>query len=513
MLCVLAQPVCAQVRADTVGSIAKRNSLYQERFRELLLSHKTVDFAAGWELARTLGRPVAPLLWEMFGAKQSNVRSRLVLLIAAVLAGGPAEDERLFALLDRQRPLLKERTMTSLLLALGPRRQRAVDDFWTRVIGPNTEPEALLGLAARLACARFPGSSKGTAIIHEGDAGMLAAAAFGGFRMSPQLLRTMWRSRDRYSELFHRGALLGDGWRLGIEAIKPPTEHLDYAKDLLRDTSARLAASHAAAILLRARAGVLDPRGDRPDWRLLQLCASQSASREVLRDWLPATALPRDEEPARIAVAYALWQPVDKILKEHKQWSVDKRIRSHVAVALAFRMAAGSGNTSGSGNGDSATGNSATGTNGSPSNNDSGAERRVTLRLPEVPEFRFVVWASGGEFGSGLPCEDPNLQRLCDLVAAGRASRAVVRRTMEEALWRWGSHPGMGPWREERLLIRDLLLAGSDPGLRYPSHLRPSQRYFATGLDKGDSFYTVAFELFEFLERPVTPVPFEYRLK
>ena len=223
----------------------------------------------------------------------------------------------------------------------------------------------------------------------------------------------------------------------------------------------------------------------------MQLCASQAASREALRSWLPATPLARDEEPARIAVAYALWQPVDKILKEHEKWSRDQRIRSHVAVALAFRLAAGSGRRTA----------------------DTQEPRSIQLRLPEVPEFRFVVWASGGEFGSGPACADAYLRQLSRLVRDGRASRSVVRRTLEEALWRWGSHPGMGPWREERLFVRDLLLAGSKPGLKYPSHLRPSQRYFATGLDKGDSFYTVAVELYEFLEQPVAPVPAEYRLK
>lgn len=509
---MLAQPVCSQVRANPVGSIDTRNSLYKKRFSVLLLSHETRDLVAGWELARTLGRPVAPVLWRMLDAEKSNVGSRLVLLIAAVLAGGPGEDERLFALLDRQRPLLQERTMTSLLLALGPRRPRPVKNFWARVIGPNTEPEPLLDLASRLACARFPESTNGTAVLFGGDPGIVAAAAFGGFRVSPQLLRSLWRNRDRYSELFHRGALLGDGWRLGIDGIKPAAENLLHAKELLRDTGAGLAATHAAAILLRARAGVLDPRGDQPDWRLLQLCASQPASREALRAWLPATPLARDEEPSRIAVAYALWQPVDKILKEHKQWSADQRIRSHVAVALAFRLAAGSGNPSSSRSreGDASSSNRVT---GSQSGDDSEADGRIKLRLPDVPEFSFAVWASGGEFGIGLPCQDRVLQQLAGLVAEGRASRFVVRRTMEEALWRWRSHPGMGPWQEERLLIRDLLLAGSKAGLEYPSHLRRSQRYFATGLDKGDPFYAVAVALFEFLARPVAPVPDEHQLK
>jgi len=480
--------VCGQVRDDAVGVVAARNTKYQKRFKDLLLSHDAADLAAGWELARTLGRPVVPLLWEMHAAERSNIRRQLVLLIAAVLAGGPAEDGRLFVLLDRNKPMLPERAIVAMLLALGPQRARPVKNIWARIIGPNKEPEPLLDLASRLACVRFPGATDGTPVIHEGDYegdhGIQAAAAFAGFRMSPLLLRTSWRSKDRHAELFHRGMLLGDAVRLGRSGTKPPSEHLYQAKDLLRESGPRFFATHAAAMLLRARAGVLDPRGDRPDWRLLQLCASRPESREALRVWLPAKPLPRDEEPARVAVGYALMQPIEKVLNEYRQWGGDARIHSRVAVALAMRLAAGA-------------------TSDGP----------IELRLPEVPEFQFAVWASGGKFAPGLPIADRDLQQLAELVADGRVSRAVVRRVLEEALWRWGSHPGLAQWREERRLIRDLLLTGSEPGLKYPSHLRNEQRYFATGLDKGDSFFDVAVALYEFLERPVTPVPPEYRLR
>jgi len=488
-----------------VGSIAARNVRYQKRFAELLLSHETADLASGWQQARRLGRPVVPMLWRMLDAERSNVTSRVVLLVAAVLAGGPAEDDRLFAFLDRHKPMLPERTMASMLLALGPARPRPVDNCWARIIGPNKEPEPLLELASRLACARFPDASKGVGVLFEGGPGMIGAAVFGGFRVSPPKLRSLWRNPSRHSELFYRGVLLGAGRRMAVSGREADRTTLIHAEELLAQADVRLGDARAAAILLKARAGQLDPGARRPDWQLLQLCATQPASRDALRAWLPAKPLARDEQPERIAVAYALWQPLDKVLREYQQWGADPRISSHVAVALAFRLAAGGG-AQGLGS-------------------DAPAQRRTTpadgartageirVRLPDVPEFRFAVWASGGALGTGSRCEDRELRELARLIADGRASREVVRRTCEEALWRWGSHPGLGQWRQERLLIRDLLLAGSKPGLRYASLLRPSQRYFATGLDKSDSFYEVAVELYEFLAEPVLPIPAEYRLR
>ena len=505
LLCVLAQPSYAQVGSDPVGTIALRNSQYRERFQELLLSHETVDLAAGWSLARNLGRPVVPMLWGMFDEERSNVRPRVVLLIAAVLAGGPAADDRLFALLDRHKPMIHERTMAAMLLALGPRRDRPVAGLWARLIGPNTEPEPLLELASRLACARYPEAAKSAQIMYEGDPGIVAAAVFGGFQVSPQRLRSLWRSPVRYSELYYRGALLGASRRLQCDGIRPASSALAHAEELLGRSGSKLAAAQAAAMLLLARAGALDPSSERPDWMMLQLCASQPASEQVLRKWLTAKPLARDEQPARIAVGYALLQPIEKVIREHALWSADKRISGHVAVALAFRLAAGSvAAAPAPDRSRRPVGSQRVG----PANVDP-----IKLRLPEVPEFRFAAWASGGDFGKGPPLRDRQLQRLGDLIIDGRASRTVVRRTLEEALWRWGSHPGLAQWREERLLIRDLLLAGSKPGLKYASHLRPTQRYFATGLDKSDSFYSVAVKLYEFLGEPIAPIPVECRIK
>ena len=496
LLCVLAQPVSGQVRTEEVGVVTARNAVYQKRFRELLLTVSGRDLHAGWQLARDLGRPVAPVLWQMLSAERSNVDRRLVLLIAAVLAEGPGKDSRLFELLDQRRPMLQERILAAMLIALGPHRTRAMPNFWSRCIGPNVEPEPLLGLAVRIACARFPDAAKGAPTTQDDDPGMVAAAAFAGLRMSPQMQKKLWRSERRHAELFFRGALLGEGWRHDIYKV-PPTL-LDRANDMLANRDERYEAVRAAAILLQARAGVLDPKGDRPDWRLLQLVASQPASRRALQAWLSPNPLAREEEPQRLAVAHALYQPVDKTVEALREWSADKDIRRHIAVALAVRLAKGDLDRSGVGQATSAS---------------AGADI-ITLSLPDVPEFGFAIWASGGEFAEGPRCADPQLEQLANLIRAGRVSRSVVRATLEEALWRWGSHPGIGPWQQERLLIRDLMLVGSKRGGgEYQSHIRPEHRYVATGLDRSDTFFSIAVEMYEFLQRPVAPVPAQYLLK
>ncbi|MGK0153458.1 MAG: hypothetical protein ACI9SE_000402 [Neolewinella sp.] len=500
LLCVLAQPVSAQVLTEEVGVISARSSVYQKRFTELLLTVSSRDLHAGWQLARDLGRPVAPVLWQMLSSERSNVDRRLVLLIAAVLAEGLGKDARLFELLDQRQPMLQERIIAAMLMALGPHRTRPMEDFWSRCIGPNVEPEPLLGLAVRIACARFPDAAKGAPTTQSEDPGIVAAAAFSGLRMSSQKQKKLWRGQGRHAELFFRGALLGEGWRYDIYG-EPPTL-LDRASELLGKGEEPLQAARAAAMLLRARLGVLDPKGDRPDWRLLQLVASQSASRRALQTWLSPSPLAREEDLERLAVAHALYQPVLKTVEALREWSADPEVRRHIAVALAVRLAKGDVLR---GENDQET---------SASSSALASTEIIKLHLPDLPELRFAVWASGGTFGDGPKCADPQLEQLASLISAGRVSREVVRANLEEALWRWGSHPGIGPWQQERLLIRDLMLVGSTRGGgEYQSHIRSELRYVARGLDRSDTFFSIAVEMYEFLSRPVAPVPAQYRLR
>ncbi|MFN3240516.1 MAG: hypothetical protein ACE37K_03280 [Planctomycetota bacterium] len=478
----LAQPASGQARGSDDPWIDASHRAYTQRFRQLLLDQPSRDLSVGWQLARDLGRPVVPLLWQMFAAERSSVDRRLVLLIAAVVAGGPAEDERLFSLLDQQKPLFQERTMAALLVALGPHRSRPMEDFVQRFLGPNKEPEDLLDLAVRLAAARYPRAARGVGRLESNDPGLLAAAAFAGMPIASTSQARQWRRSDRHSGLFQRGALLGEGWRLGLDGTEPTL--LQPARDLLRVTDARQFDEREAAMLLLARAGRLDAGSPPLDWRMLHLAASQSASRPVLRKWLKPTPPALDERPARLGVAYALWMPIDEVVRQREVWGADERIRTDVAVALALRLCL------------------------------QRVERPIRVGLEGVPEWSFVVWASGGGYPRvGVPA-DPRLAELAGLVADGRASRRTVREELELRLWRWGTHPGIAPWRAERELIRDLMLVGSKPGGgKYRPQIKTHLRYFPTGLDRDDGFFEIAVELYEFLDRPVGPVPSEYRLR
>lgn len=479
-LALVAQPVAAQ-GGDGVGWIGARSAVFRDRFTQLLLAVPTRDLPTGWRLALDLGRPVAPLLWEMLRAEKSNIERRLVLLAAAMLAGGTGEDDRVFEWLRQPKSMLEERVLAAMLLALGPRRTRAVPDFWSACFGPDKTQEQLLTVAVRLAAARFPGTGDGVATIVDDDPGLAAAAAFAGLPLSTQVTARLWRQRDRYAALFWRGALLGDAWRLAALGAAPTL--LDRAADVLGRLEDEFADARAAAILLRARAGLLDPAARRPDWRLLQVAVSAPGNVAALRRWLQPTPLAQDQQPGRLAVAYALVQPVGEIVDARAAWGADARIRRPIALALALRL---------------------TTEQGPP----------IAVDLPEVPEWSFVRWASGGPFDAATRCEDPRLDALAALVADGRARVPVVRDALEEALWRFGCHPGIAAWEQERRLLRDLLLVGSKHGGgQYQPSLRPDERYFPTGLDRNDEAFRILVTLFDLLFEPRCPIPPELRLR
>src|SRR5436190_5353808 len=61
------------------GWITSRDDRWRERFQALLLGGSR-DLAAGWQLARDVGRPAVPLLWSMVDDERSDVDRRLVVL-------------------------------------------------------------------------------------------------------------------------------------------------------------------------------------------------------------------------------------------------------------------------------------------------------------------------------------------------------------------------------------------------------------------------------------------------
>lgn len=468
-----------------MGWIGAKEERFRDRFRQVLLAVPTRDLPGGWQLAADLGRPAVPLLWEMMEAENSNVDRRLVMLAAALLAGGAVEDERLFTWLDRHKPMLEERVLAAMLLALGPGRQRPIADFWARCHGPAKSPPQILAIAVRLAAARFPGLEGGAPTMLDDDPGVLAATVYAGSSIAGSSENRLWnlRNPERHADLFWRGSLLAGARRLaagadGQEAL------LARARDLMVLPGDQHAPVRAAAALFRLRARDLRSEGARPDWRLLQVAVSEAAGARALRAWLGPAVQPRDEGVERLAVAYVLSRDVAEVVADRPVWSGDPRIARHVAVALAFRLL------------------------GEPSPGP------IDLQVADVPEWSLVRWASGASIESAAAIADPQLQVALGVAAAGRMPRPVLRAALEEALWRWGSHPGLAAWEQERLFVRDLLLVGSNQGgSKYQPLLRPEQRYRPAGIGPDDSFFKIAVALFDVLARQRPSLPVEHRLR
>lgn len=461
----------------------ERDSRFRERFAALLFPGARLDLAAGWQLATSLGRPAVPLLWDMLRAEQADDGRRFVTLAAALLAGGPAEDARLFAWLDPQKPMLEERTLANLVLALGPQRSRPVPDLWSRCLGSG-KPDLLLHVAARLAAARFPDSAANAPAFVGDDPGVAAACAFAGLAV-PLSVATRWgsvKSSERHAELYWRGAMLGAArrWRAGE---RQQDAVLDLARELLAGKGEASPDVLAAAAWLGARAGFLRPEGGELDARLLAVATADAGSAQRFVEQLTAAARPRDQEPQRLAVAYALAKPIPRVLEERAVWGADPNIQGHVALALAWRLLG------------------------------SAPAEPIRVAMPNVPEWSFVRWASGAGFEPQGRLADPALQMAAQLCADGRIDRAALRDRIEQALWLQGSHPGLEAWQQERRFVRDLLLAGSNWGRgKYQPQVRLDLCYFPTGLDRNDDFFPRAVALFDFLAVPRLPIPAEHRL-
>lgn len=487
LLAVAPQPCLAQDPGSQspggVGWITLKDDRIRERFRQLLLAAPTRDLVAGWQLAQDLGRPVAPLLWEQLAVEKSNLESRLIVLAAAVLAGGLGEDDALLQWLDQQKPMFEERTLAALLLALGPDRARAVGNVTGRCLGPARSPEVLLQVAVRLASARFPDVEENGVPGVLDDAGSVAAAAFAGSSIPPALRR--WfapNCSERHAELAWRGVLLGAS-RRARPGVPPADFVLELARPLAAHGTEARGSLHSAAVWCLSRHGALRADAPRLDWQLLQVAAADARTGEALAAWFGPKPLPRDERPERLAVSYALTRPLQVVIDERAVWGAEVAVRSHIATALAYRLLGGD------------------------------PAPPIDASLPGVAEWQFVRFAAGAPIERGTLPEDPHLRQALHLASDGRMPRAALRTALEEALWRWGSHPGLVAWRLERLLVRDLLLSGSNlGGGKFLPHIRPDLRYTPSGLDRKDGFFEVAVALYEFLSVPRAPIPAEHRL-
>jgi len=465
------------------GWISGRDEPFRSHFERLLTAPATRDYSSGFSLAADVGRPAVPMLWQMLLAEKSNVARRNALLAAAMLAGGAGEDERLFDWLGQQQTIKEERTMAAFAIALGAPRTRPVPDFWTRSLGPTKSPEQILAIAVRLAAARIPGSEKGAPTLTSSEPGLAAATAFAGLPVSKSIWSRRWNLRDpgRHSGLFWRGALL-DGARRDDDARPIASDLLERAREVSKLAGDQYAAAREAAALLRVRRGDIRCVGARPPFALLRLMAIDVASATAVRPWLRPLPQPLDEEPQRLAVSYVLSRQPSDVIADRSAWGGDARINGHVAITLAWRLLAVE------------------------------QPQIPDVALASVPEWFFVRWAAGHR-ATPERCKDPALTAMAKLASDGRLPRAAAQKALEEALWRWGSHPGLGLYEAERLLARDLLLVGSHQGSKYVDHIRFEHRYRPTGITGDSKFFDIAVALYDFVRKPRLPLPPQYRLR
>ncbi len=473
-----AQPAPAQVRgAGTVIAVPVPDRAFRTRFQELLLDSQVRDHGEGWRLARDVGRPVAPLLWDLHDRERSDVRRRLILLVAASLAGGVAEDERLLQALE-QGPV-EEKVLGAMLLALGPRRPAGLGNPWQRLIGRQRGASVQLQVAAYLASSRF-GGGQGLPAPASADPGLVAAASLAGV---PGLDRGPWfgPAPGRHAELVWRGVFLARADAAGIDPVL-----VQRAQAIAALTPRELLAGRRAAALLLGQAGQWPSPATvpRPPWELLEALTEPVAGARALREWLGPVPQPLDEDPRRLAVAYARSRPPAEVIADAERWLAVAPTRRLVVLALCIELL--------------------------------GAPVPAAPPAPtfpaDLPEAFWIAWALGQPAPRPPVGHDPLLEPAVDLAVDGRLSREAARRLLEEALWRSEAHPGFVRWQAQRDLVRDLLLTGSSPGLRYLPSVPLQDRYLPDGLRADDPWFVLAVECFEFLSRPALPLPPELRL-
>jgi len=483
---MLAQSVWAQLPTvdDTgaAGWLSDRDDPFRGRFERFLIASPTRDYAAGFSLAHEAGRPAVPMLWQMLLEEKSNAVRRGAVLAAAMVAGGPMLDVRLFEWLGQQKAIKEERTMAALAVAMGAPRRRSIADFWSHSLGPERSPEEILAIAVRLAAARIPEASEGAPTLAEDDIGLVAATAFAGLPVPASIRNRRWdlRQTGRHDDLFWRGALLA-GTREVLAGREAGRMLLEYARRMAR-LGDQFAAARQASACFRARADTVEAEGVRPDYPMLRQLACNRQSAQRLARWLDPVPQPRDEQPQRLAVSYVLSRTPGQVVADRELWGRDDRISAHVAVALAWRLL------------------------------EQDQPRIEDVELAGVAEWQLVRWAAGQRV-VGERCDDELLSTMLQLAIAGRLPRAAARVALEETLWRWQSHPGLGLLEVEQLLIRDLLLVGSNPGGKYMSHVPFERRYRPKGIGHSSAFFETAVAFYDFMRTPRLPLPPLYRLR
>ncbi len=459
----LSQLVSAQAPAsDGSGVLAaaeSRDDFLGRKMRAAFVG-RDVDLAAGWDVAATLGPAACPVLWRLLDGLAAG-ESRYAVLGALCAAGGAGEDERMLRWIDAPGRSSRDRLFVAYLLALGPDRTSPRANLLARLRGQSDLSEVV----ALMAVARFPGPEGMSEVSGDGDLGRAAAALFAG---SP--LRAAPPRGERHEGLFWRGAFLGAARNSATATLR------NRAMAWQSEPGDGAAATRRAALWLLAQSGQGQAWTVRPDDDTLEVLTGDPLARRNLAAWLTVPPRSRSEPSSALVVAHVLASPLADLLATRPEWAARPEGRP-AALALAFRALV-------------------EGASGQPP------------PWPEVPEWAMVRLACGSRDPVPPGVADAPAGRAAALFAAGRLPAADFADALELAVWRAGAHTGLVPWRLERELLRDLVLAGSqEGGGKYQPHVPTEQRYFAKGLDRDEPWYDVAVAFFEWSSRPRGPVP------
>jgi hypothetical protein len=426
---------------------------------------------------------IEPLLRELWRQEAHNDRRHL-LLTALAVAGLDQSDELLSQRLEARDADVKERALVLLILALGPDRDTAGAALQNLSRRADLTTAEQVGVA--LAMRRYRGVAPPERWFGSGDPGVAAAVRYCNAGVDDPRLDRWLRGDRAHAELVQRGFLLG--LRSGPRG---PAEMEIVRTALGRGDSAGRGLRRAAALCVRRSAA--------PESVLERLEGLLDAETTAILAWDPAF---------RTELARRGWLglPPDRL-------SASLRGRTAVAIAL------------------SADGRRLPAVLASPLRRDAAAANAFCLglawrclrepaavppdlipQLPDVPSAAWVRLASGVEAGP-VVFEDERLAAAFRLARAGRLPVWGVQGAIEVALWYDGAHPGLFEFETECEFVQDLLVAGSDYA---GAVLRRDQRgtYLPDGIHhEDDSFFSIAYEISDYLRAPPPRVSERYRLQ
>ncbi|GAB4157345.1 MAG: hypothetical protein Fur0037_25320 [Planctomycetota bacterium] len=461
-----------------------------QREREIMLglSAKPATWAGLWRRASDLGPVAGPLLWRL---REEAQKSRaLPILVAASLASG-GDAERLWDVVDSSgtdRNGLETRIAALLLLATLPGSREESFDPWPRIARDLREISPALEIVGYAAQANRTGPCAARDSDLR-DPGILAAALLAG--SGPARKAVFGEDPGRggeHSDLVFRGLFLG--W------LSRPEQDAGARVKVLRAARSVLARADGFSLPLREAAALVlaeeneDPKVADPTGALLELSVSSAKRAARWQSRLEPFYGVGVERPEVLVAAFAMYAPLERIVAAVRIWSEHRDAARVAALALARRLLR--------------TGERA---------------RELAMPMPGVPEWFWVQWACGEMPSEPLASEAADaraaelLRDAAKLARDGRLSREAAALLLEDALWRSGWHPGLGPRRVGLELLRDLVLTGSHPGTKYEPKLPPERRYFPRGLQRDAPALQVLVAFYDFLTSPGHPLPAGCRLR